>query len=673
MVQFSLLLPVGLLIIGLFILWWSSMLRQRKYDLELSRSEARYRSFFDNSPISLWEEDFSEVKGYLDRLAKSGVKDFKRYFENHPGEVTACAGKVKILDVNKATLKLFHAGTKKELFAGLGVVFGEEIHEAFIEELTAIAANQLSFESEDFNQSITGERKEIFLKWSVVPGHEIDYSKMLVSIVDMTERRSVDRALRESEKRYRDLVENISELYFVCDAQGMVVYGSPNFFSESGYQAEEITGRSFLRLVAPEDRTRVLAFYRARSSDGTLDTTCEFRGKRKDGRETWVEQSTRIIRGEEGSVHEYRNVVRDITERVRARDELASRERRFRALIEESSDIVFLLDAEGKYLYVSPSVTRMLGYQPEDLIGQNAIEYVHSVDAEIAQRLFLGASPETPRPVLSEFRYRQKNGTWRWVEGVRKNLLDDPSVRAVVVNIRDVTERRAAEELLREMPIRIINAQESERRRVARDLHDSVNQILSSVKFRMESIEERVPQKQRALRNVVVGARHSLDRAIQEVRRISQNLRPSELDDLGVVSAVRSMCEDFQKTTKIDVDLSFSKLPRQLTPELEVTLYRIIQEALTNVAKHSQATRLRIRCAREHAQLALKIKDNGKGFDGRETGAKPGKESGMGLLNIRERAAYVGGTATFHSALKKGMEISVHLPYGHHESKEVHP
>ena len=101
--------------------------------------------------------------------------------------------------------------------------------------------------------------------------------------------------------------------------------------------------------------------------------------------------------------------------------------------------------------------------------------------------------------------------------------------------------------MLRELPIRIINAQESERRRVARDLHDSVNQILSSVKFRMESVEERAQRKDKALRDVVASAKVSLEKAMHEVRRISQNLRPSELDDLGVIPAVRSMCEEFEE------------------------------------------------------------------------------------------------------------------------------
>lgn len=198
--HFSFLLPVGLLLIGFAILLWSSLLRQRRHDIELGQSEARYHSFFENSPISLWEEDFSEVKAYIERLRKSGVKDFKRYFLNHTGEVIACAGMVKVLDVNKATMKLYGVETKKDFLAGLNGVFGDEIHEAFIEELIAIASGASTFETEDFNRTFTGERKDIFLKWSVVSGHETDYSKVLVSIIDFTERKRADQALRESEK-----------------------------------------------------------------------------------------------------------------------------------------------------------------------------------------------------------------------------------------------------------------------------------------------------------------------------------------------------------------------------------------------------------------------------------------------------------------------------------------
>jgi len=496
-----------------------------------------------------------------------------------------------------------------------------------------------------------------------VPGHETDYSKVLVSIIDITERKLADQALRDSEKRYRDLVENISEVYFVCDSDGLIEYSSPNFFAETGYLPEEIIGKSFLNLILPHDRPRVLKFYRDRANDGTVDTTCEFRGRTKGGSTTWVEQSTRIIRDSQGNVKEYRNVVRDVSERIRARDELASREKRFRALIEESSDVVALIDREGTLTYVSPSVARILGYMPDELIGLNALALIHPLDLDFTKQVFEDLLQEPSKIVTAEIRYKEKKGSWRWIEGLGKNLLEEPAVNAVVVNFRDITDRKVADEMLRELPIRIINAQESERRRVSRDLHDSVNQILSSVKFRMESVEERTKRKDKALRDVVASAKDSLERAMHEVRRISQNLRPSELDDLGVIPAVRSMCEEFKEVTKIDVDLKFSRFPKKLSPEIEVTMYRIIQEALSNVAKHSDATKLVIRCEREQSRLTLKIKDNGKGFDEQNLTSHSPKNSGMGLLNMKERAAFVGGTVSVHSSPRGGMEINVQLPF----------
>jgi len=657
------LLSVGLMFIGFFAMLLSSLLRQRRYSRELRRSEARYHTFFENSPISLWEEDFSEVKAFIEQLRSSGVKDFRAYFSEHSEDVVACAGMVKIVDVNKATLKLYDAGSKRDFLNGLNIVFGQEVHKAFIEELVAIASNKASFESEDFNQTFTGEKKDIFLKWSVVPGHENDYSRVLVSIIDITDRNLADLALRESEKRYRDLVENISEVYFVCDDRGMVLYGSPNFFSETGYTLKDIIGKPFLRLIAPEDRVRVLAFYRARASDGTLDTTCEFRGRHKDGRLTWVEQSTRIIRDPLGNVREFRNVVRNIAERKHAQNELISREKQFRALIEESSDVIALVDREGIIRYTGPSVNKALGYTAEELIGRNTFELIHPFDLNSIKEMLEGILSEPSKIGNAEIRIRQKNGSWCWIEGVAKNLLDEPAVNAIVVNLRNITDRRVAEEMLRQLPIRIINAQETERRRVARDLHDSVNQILSSVKFRLESVEEKVQRKDDALRIEVANAKLSLEKAMQEVRRISRNLRPSELDDLGVIPAVRSMCEEFKEVTKIDVDLKFSRLPETLSPEIEVTMYRIIQEALNNTAKHSEASRLSIHCAKDRSSLTIRIKDNGKGFDQHDPAMNAPENSGTGLLNMKERAAFIGGTVSIRSSPRKGMEIKVQLPF----------
>lgn len=675
MTHLGFLVPVVLMFLGFLVLLMGSLLRQRRFGQELRQSEARYHGLFENSPISLWEEDFSEVKMFINGLRDEGITDFRAYFEVHPEAVENCARMVKVIDVNKATLKLYNANNKKNFFRDLRSFFGKEIHKAFREELLAIANDKTSFESEDFNETFTGEKKDIFLRWTVVPGFEEEYSRVLVSIIDITDQRLADQALRESEKRYRDLVENISEIYFVCDERGMVLYGSPNFFTDTGYLPGEIIGKPFFRLIASEDRGRVIEFYRARTADGTLDTTCEFRGRRKDGSVTWVEQSTRIIRDSSGKAREYRNVVRNITERKNAENELVVREKRFRALIEESSDVIALIGSDGVIRYVGPSVGKVLGYSVEELSGRSTIDLIHPLDKGSVEHMLEIIFKESGAIGSVEARLKHRNGSWCWVEGIAKNLVDEPAVNAIVVNFRDISDRRATAEMLRQLPMRIINAQESERRRVARDLHDGVNQILSSVKFRMENVEAKVRLRNGALHREVTSAKHSLERVMNEVRRISRNLRPSELDDLGVIPAVRSMCEEFEEATKIIVDLKFTRIPEKLSPAVEVTMYRIIQEALTNASKHSEATRLTIHCAKGNSSLRIRIKDNGKGFDQRGQSVGAPRTIGTGLLNMKERAAHVGGTVAIRSSLKKGSEINVLLPFqqsveGEHSPEE---
>lgn len=331
---------------------------------------------------------------------------------------------------------------------------------------------------------------------------------------------------------------------------------------------------------------------------------------------------------------------------------LVESEKRFRALIEQSSDAIALLNERAIIEYVGPSIDRVLGYTAAEFVGKNAADLLHPYEREFIKSRFLDLSHYAGMMKSAQFRVKHKDGGWRWIEGVGKNLLDDPSVNAIVINFRDITERRYAEEMLRELPKRIIDAQESERRRVARELHDSVNQILSSVKFKLEGMEGREAAK----------AKHYLERAIQEVRRISRNLRPSELDDLGVVSAVRTMCTDFFERTGIETELAFVRCPDHFMPEIELTVYRIIQEALTNVEKHSGAKKLSVECTTGGKQLHIRIRDNGKGYHREKVETGGSKSSGMGIVNMRERAAYVGGTVSIESTLRKGTDIHVILP-----------
>ena len=180
------------------------------------------------------------------------------------------------------------------------------------------------------------------------------------------EKEHADANLRESEERYRNLVENISDVFYVSDAQGKLVYGSPNLFTGTGYSSQDILGKSYLRLIAPDDRRRVADYYLEQLKTGARDAKCEFRALQKDGSIAWVEQMTRIVRDTDGNVSEYRNVVRDITERKRAEQQM----RQLSMAVEQTADSVVITDREGVIQYVNAAFEKETGYTREEALGK---------------------------------------------------------------------------------------------------------------------------------------------------------------------------------------------------------------------------------------------------------------------------------------------------------------
>jgi len=180
------------------------MTERRRFENALKQSEEQYRSLFENSPVSLWEEDSFLVKKYIDDLRNKGVEDFRTFFESHPEEVERCAKMVRVVNVNKATLSMFRARSKEELLKGLSKIFSEHSYDIFREELVAIAEGRIEFEGEDYVKTMTGDVLQIYMKWSVAPGHEETYSRRQVSIVDITERKRTEEAIRKYAKKLED-------------------------------------------------------------------------------------------------------------------------------------------------------------------------------------------------------------------------------------------------------------------------------------------------------------------------------------------------------------------------------------------------------------------------------------------------------------------------------------
>ncbi len=355
---------------------------------------------------------------------------------------------------------------------------------------------------------------------------------------------------------------------------------------------------------------------------------------------------------------------------VEAEAALRRSEEQYRLIAQNTRDLISLVDVDGCFLYASPSHQTSLGYQPEELGGTQFIDLVHPED----QATLAGAWEQSLLHHDSrhaEIRVRHQNGKFLAFESIGSWIFDndDEPQRAVIIS-RDITRRKESEDTLRRLPKLIREAQESERRRVARELHDSVIQILSSVKFRLQAIEEKLSATDEATWRDTLKAEAALEKAINEVRRISRNLRPSELDDLGLAPALRSLCSEFGERTGMAVNLSFNRVPRAIPDDIELNLYRIIQEALGNIEKHSRATEVSLRLARQASKLCAAIADNGCGFDPQAPRHRRAKPGGMGLVDMRERAALLGGQWQVRSQPGTGTEILVEMPLRPNETSK---
>jgi two-component system, NarL family, sensor kinase len=224
--------------------------------------------------------------------------------------------------------------------------------------------------------------------------------------------------------------------------------------------------------------------------------------------------------------------------------------------------------------------------------------------------------------------------------------------------VTDMTEARHSEEMLRALSHRVVQAQEAERRRIALELHDHITQFLCAILVRCQALADQLSARGGASKREAVKLLQMLGRAAEDVERISRNLRPSVLQELGLVSVLRDTTARFADRTGVPVELTCVRINARLPADTELALYRILQEALSNVEKHARARHVGVRLSQRRASVQLTIGDDGIGFDPARRSAK----DRLGLLGMRERAAYVGGALTVKSARRAGTEIEVRIP-----------
>lgn len=320
----------------------------------------------------------------------------------------------------------------------------------------------------------------------------------------------------------------------------------------------------------------------------------------------------------------------------------------FRALIENSTDILVVVNGMGEIVYSSPSIEKYFGISSTEQLGKSAFEYIHPDDIPRLAISFMEVLETPGKPFFIESRAYTKERSPIWVEGIVTNLLETEGIKGIVCNFRDVTERKNSEKQLIQATI---DAQEKEREDIGRELHDNVNQILTTARLYLDCIDE-VPVEQR---HIIRRSSDSITSAIEEIRKLSKSLTQSFQKEVGLKLSIEDLAESIRRLEEgLRINLDFT-LPSEelLDDKLKTAIFRILQEQLNNVLKHAAASMVHVSLRQDPEFLTLQIADNGKGFD---TGKK---RKGIGLNNIISRTEVFNGQVTIDSSPGKGCRMSV--------------
>jgi PAS domain S-box-containing protein len=359
---------------------------------------------------------------------------------------------------------------------------------------------------------------------------------------------------------------------------------------------------------------------------------------------------------------------KQILECEQAKRALRESELKYATLVEDALIGVYLIQ-DGKIEFANDKFADIYGYSKDELIGMDSLELIHPDDRPLVKKLREKRLKGEKAPAEYESRGLKKNGDIIWVMRSFSQITYQgrPAISGIVANI---SKRRRAEEALRKsdkelrvLSNQLLSAEEKERKRVARELHDSIGQALSAIKF---SVENALVELRAAANPIDLGSLEAVipltQKTIEEVRQIVKDLRPSILDDLGILSTIGWFCREFQGVyagirIETTIDIEESEVPLYL----KTTIYRIMQEALNNVAKHSKATFVHLQLLKTKSGMHLNIHDNGRGFNLNQAMALKTSRRGFGLASMRERAELSGAAFEINSA--KGQGTTIHIAW----------
>jgi len=473
--------------------------------------------------------------------------------------------------------------------------------------------------------------------------------------VDVTERKRAEEALREGEEQFRTLAEAIPQLCWMAHGDGHIFWYNRRWYAYTGTTAEQMEGWGWQSVHDPGTLPNVLERWKRSISSGEpFDMVFPLRGA--DG--LFRPFLTRVmpVKDAEGRVARWFGTSTDITELRDAQESLRSSEERLRLAQWAAHIGTFDLNLRTGVDIWPPETEALYGLPPggfggtltafEDLIHPNDRERITELTQEMMR---------TGQPAEAEWRVVWPDGSVHWIASRGQVLMDEsgePS-RMLGVNI-DVTERKRTEEALVEMTRKLVEAQEQERARIARELHDDINQRLGLLAIKLEQLQNDPSEVRSRVQEL---AKQTTDIS-NDIQALSHDLHSSQLEYLGVVKGIRGWCREFGERHGMQIDYRHD-VRSTLPQDIGLCLFRVLQEALHNAAKHSGVKRIEVQLHEESSEIHLIVSDKGRGFNAEAV--NQGK--GLGLTSMRERVRLVRGAIEIESKPMGGATIRVRVPF----------
>ncbi|MBW2119585.1 MAG: PAS domain S-box protein [Deltaproteobacteria bacterium] len=486
------------------------------------------------------------------------------------------------------------------------------------------------------------------------------------------QKKQAEEALRESEEKFRYLVKNSNDVFVTIDKNGKEIFVSDSVERITGFTPAETMGRSGFEFLHPDDVDHMSETLSKllETPGGTIRD--EYRHRRKGG--GWVHLEaigTNYLH--KPSIKGIVLNVRDITERTLVEETLRESEEKYRSLVESTEDYIYLVDRNCAYMFMNKEYLSKFGMSEDKVIGRRYDEF-HSKDETKEFRGRVNAVIKTGKSSRYVYESERVGGHYLRTLSPVKDLKGN--IVAVTVVSKDITElkqaegelRQANEELSREqnqrriLSKRLIDLLEKDRRQIAMELHDHIGQTLTSLKMNLEMIHGKLQPDNTELEAQITVSQEKTIQAIKDVRNISRGLRPGMLDALGLVPSLRELFNEIQRQTDIEIRFFSRNIPKRLAPEKELAIYRIAQEALTNIIRHAKAKNVFVNLVKKDENLSLSAEDDGVGFDQDKILTFSEKKGPLGILIMRERAEQLDGDFTLESQIGKGTHLLVEIP-----------